>query len=129
MPASGRTPKIFQSDMGKDYPGPLGLAGSPGVQVEFIQPPVQLVHASMPSLPPAQEVVLDQEVRDLLDKQAVHLVDQQLQTEDFISSLFVVPKKGEGNLKSPKPVPNIRAFQNGGDTYAKRSFKAGGIGW
>ena len=31
MPASGRTPQIFQSDMGKDYPGPLGLAGSPGV--------------------------------------------------------------------------------------------------
>ena len=73
-------------------------------QIEFIQPPVQLVQASMPNLPSALEVVLDQEVRDLLDKQAVHVVEQQFQTEGFISSLFVVPKKGGGN----RPVVNLK---------------------
>ena len=104
MPASGRTPQIFQSDMGKDYSGPLGLASNPGV-------PNRIYTASCSASPckhakptPALEVVLDQEVRDLLDKQAVHLVDQQLQTEGFISSLFVVPKKGGGN----RPVVNLK---------------------
>ncbi len=48
---------------------------------------MQTSPARLPALTPAVETVLDQEVKELLEKQAVHPVDHKLQTEGFISSM------------------------------------------
>ncbi|XP_028411552.1 uncharacterized protein LOC114534197 [Dendronephthya gigantea] len=59
----------------------------------------------MPQLSLIQERVLDQEVQELLTKEAVHpVVNQSLANEGFISSLFVVSKKDGGN----RPVINLK---------------------
>ena len=85
-----------------------------------MKPPVQLVPARMPSLTPTLETVLDQEVQELLNKEAVHLVKQPVVTEGFISSLFVVAKKDRGN----RPVVNLNPL----DQYITyEHFKMEGI--
>ena len=106
--------------MGKITQGPWVLQVVQGYQIEFMKPPVQLVPARMPSLPPTLETVLDQEVQELLNKEAVHLVKQRVVTEGFISALFVVPKKDRGN----RPVVNLKPL-NQCITY--EHFKMEGI--
>ena len=55
------------------------------------------------------QLLIDQEVQELLAKQAVHYVPTSRQNEQgFISSLFVVPKKGGGH----RPVINLRPLNS-----------------
>ena len=119
FPVTGRL-KCFTSTWEKITQDPWVLQVVQGYQIEFMKPPVQLVPARMPSLTPTLETVLDQEVQELLNKEAVHLVKQPVVTEGFISSLFVVPKKDGGN----RPVVNLKPL-NQYITY--EHFKMEGI--
>ena len=70
-----------------------------------MNPPVQHSFPGMPSLSPSQEIVLDQEMKELLAKEAIHQVQAQSSTnEGFIGSIFIVPKKDGGN----RPVTNLK---------------------
>ena len=132
MPASGRTPQIFQLDMGKDYSGPLGLAGNPGI-------PSRIYTASCSASPckhakPTPSIGGSVRPRgERFAGQASCSSSRPTAPNRRLHKFFVCsPQKGWGKSPSsqpetPKPVPNIRAFQNGGDPYAKRSFKAGGL--
>jgi hypothetical protein len=51
--------------------------------------------------------LIDQEVQELLAKQAVHYVSGS-PDNGFVSSLFVVPKKGGGH----RPVINLKPLNN-----------------
>ena len=106
FPLTGRL-KYFTSTWEKVTQDPWVLQVVQGYQIEFMKQPVQLVPARMPSLTPTLETVLDQEVQELLNKEAVHLVKQPVVTEGFISSLFVVPKKDAGN----RPVVNLKPLK------------------
>ena len=85
FPLTGRL-KYFTSTWEKITQDPWVLQVIQGYQIEFMKPPVQLGPARMPSLTPTLETVLDQEVQELLNKEAVHLVKQPVVTEGFISS-------------------------------------------
>jgi hypothetical protein len=89
-----------------------------GYQKELVTPPVQQSLPNVPKLSSTQETVLEQEVKELLMKQAIHPVQSPKPESGFISSIFVVPKKDGGNrpvvnLKPPEPVSRLRAFQDG----------------
>ena len=76
-----------------------------GHHIEFMSPPVQHSWPGMPSLPPPQEKVLDQEMKELLAKKAIHQVLTHIPSNrGFISSIFIVPKKDGGN----RPVINLK---------------------
>ena len=122
LPPIGRL-KYFISIWEKITGDPWVLQVVQGYQIEFVKPFVQTSPARLPALTPAVETVLDQEVKELLEKQAVHPVDHKLQTEGFVSSMFFSPKKGRG--KSPCSEPetlesSIQAFQNGGHPHVTR---------
>jgi hypothetical protein len=79
-----------------------------GYQLELLSTPVQQNwHPLRVSL--SHQAVLNQEVQALLDKRAVHQV-QNNDSTGFTSSLFVVPKKDGGNggnrpeFETPKPI-------------------------
>ena len=76
-----------------------------GYHIEFMNPPVQHSFPGMPSLSPSQETVVDQEMKELSAKEAIHQIPTQtLSNEVFISSMFIVPKKDGGNC----PVINLK---------------------
>ena len=70
-----------------------------GHHIELMSPPVQYSLPGIPQLSPSQERVLDQEVEALLSKEAIHSVQTQTLNEGFISSMFIVSKKGGGNAQ------------------------------
>ena len=76
-----------------------------GHHIEFMSPPVQHSWPGMPGLPPPQEKVLDQEMKELLAKKAIHeVLTHTPSNRGFISSIFIVPKKDGGN----RPVINLK---------------------
>ena len=72
------------------------MQGIKGHQIGFVKTPIQksLPHASV--LSQDRKSILDREVFELQEKHVIHLVNQPLMEEGFVSSLFVVPKKGGG---------------------------------
>jgi hypothetical protein len=97
-------PNIFSSCLEKNNTRPMGLAGSTRVSTrsELLSTPVQQsLHPRRVSL--SHQAVLNHEVKTLLDKRAVHQV-QNNDSTGFTSSLFVVPKKDGGN----RPVVNLK---------------------
>ena len=92
-----------------------------------MSPPVQHSLPGMPHLSPSQQRMLDQEMEELLLKEAVHQVPTHAPlNEGFISSMFIVPKKDGGKspsykFKAPKSISGLRTFQNGGNPYVERS--------
>ena len=68
-----------------------------GYQIEFVDYPVKLkIPAPIPCTQDHQTKI-DQEVQELLSKGAIHYVQPNTYQEPgFVSSLFVVPKKGGG---------------------------------
>jgi hypothetical protein len=101
LPPTGRL-KYFSPNWEKITQDLWVLQIVQGYQIEFIKPPVQQFPARVPTLSPVLETILDQEVKEFLEKLAVHPVDKQ--TDGFISSLFVVPKKDGGN----RPIVNLK---------------------
>ena len=128
FPLTGRL-KYFTSTWEKITQDPWVLQVVQGYQIEFMKPPVQLVPARMPSLTPTLETVLDQEVQELLNKEAVHLVKQPVVTDKFA---VCCAKKGRrespcSESKAIKSIHNIRTFQNGRYSYVKRPSKTRGL--
>ncbi len=76
----------------------MDLTSNPGLSVgTFINPNATLPgHTPQIDTSTVEQNVLDQEVQELLDKQAVHQILTG-DTPSFISSFFVVPKKDGGN--------------------------------
>ena len=73
--------------------------------MEFLANPVQ--RNTPPPIPCSldHQTIIDQEVRELLSKEAVHFVQpDSLQEPGFIHSLFVIPKKGGRH----RPVINLK---------------------
>lgn len=76
-----------------------------GYQIQFIDNPVQNRPPALIPNSQAHQIIIDQEVQELLSKGAVHYVQPSpYQEPGFISSLFVVPKKGGGH----RPVINLK---------------------
>ena len=121
-PASGRPIETFFSSMGTDHKGPLGPPSSLRLSNRVSSQSCTTIHHPHPPIPCSldHQTIIDQEVWELLSKEAVHFVQpDSLQEPGFISSLFVIPKKGGGHrLFHP-----IRTLQNGVHTHVKRSFK------
>ena len=76
-----------------------------GHHIELMSPPVQHSLPRMPHLSSSQQRMLDQEMEELLLKEAIHQVPTHAPlNEGFISSMFIVPKKDGGN----RPVINLK---------------------
>ena len=104
LPQAGRLKHFLAAweQIAKD-PGVLQVVS--GYQVEFLDNPVQ--QNTPPPIPCSldHQTIIDQEVWELLSKEAVHFVQPNSQQEPgFISSLFVIPKKGGGH----RPVINLK---------------------
>ena len=91
-----------------------------GYKIELVTPPVQQSLPLAPKLSSTQEAVLEQEINNLLIKQAIHPVYPAYQGVGFISSMFVVPKKDGGN----RPVVNLKPLNQ---YLAYEHFKMEGI--
>ena len=82
-----------------------------GYRIEFTQTPDQVVLP--PLLPFSEEESL-----------AIHKAPLSDQDPGFVSSLFIVPKKGGGERpESPRPFCGIFPFQNGRVPHFARPFK------
>jgi hypothetical protein len=101
IPQTGRL-KFFTPAWEMITQDPWILQVIQGYQIELVTPPVQQSLPNVPKLSSTQETVLEQEVKELLLKQAIHPV--QSPEAGFISSIFVVPKKDGGN----RPVVNLK---------------------
>lgn len=64
---------------------------------------------------------MDNEIKSLQDKGAIH--QASLSDPGFVSSLFMVPKKGGGQRPVIKQFCRVLPLQNGRDTHVKRPFK------
>ena len=102
IPPTGRL-KYFQPVWQRITQDPWVLQVIKGYQLELLSTPTQHLQLPLPRLTQVDQKVLDQEVQELLDKQAVHQISAS-DTAGFISSLFVVPKKDGGN----RPVVNLK---------------------
>ena len=102
IPPTGRL-KYFQPVWQRITQDPWVLQVIQGYQLELLSTPTQHLQLTFPRLTRVDQKVLDQEVQELLDKQAVHQISAS-DTAGFISSLFVVPKKDGGN----RPVVNLK---------------------
>ena len=88
---------------------PWVLQVAQGYQIQFICNPVQEHLPVIGYTSQEDQLLIDQEVQELLAKQAVHYVPSRRQNEQgFISSLFAVPKKGGGH----RPAINLRPLNN-----------------
>lgn len=79
-----------------------------GYHIEFTQTPVQEV--LLPLLPFSEEetLAMDNEIKSLQGKGAIHKAPMSDKEPGFVSSLFMVPKKGRGQ----RPVINLKALNN-----------------
>ena len=102
IPPTGRL-KYFQPVWQRITQNPWVLQVIQGYQLELLSTPTQHLQLTFPRLTQVEQKVLDQEVQELLDKQAVHQISAS-DIAGFISSLFVVPKKDGGN----RPVVNLK---------------------
>ena len=104
LPQAGRL-KHFLAAWEQITKDPWVLQVVSGYHIEFLDNPVQ--RNTPPLIPRSldQQPIIDQEVWELLSKEAVHFVQPySLQEPGFISSLFVIPKKGGGH----RPVINLK---------------------
>ena len=104
LPQAGRL-KHFLATWEQITKDPWVLQVVSGYQIEFLDNPVQ--RNTPPPIPSSldHQTIIDQEVWELLSKEAVHFVQpDSLQEPGFISSLFVIPKKGGGHW----PVINLK---------------------
>ena len=75
-----------------------------GLRLNFVSPPVQTVFPQEASLSGDDHSLVTLEIQELLPKGAIHLVPPSQETPGFLSSLFLVPKKGGGQ----RPVVNLK---------------------
>ena len=106
QPAPGRPIETFFSSMGTDHKGPLGLPSSLRLSNRVSSQSCTTIHP-----PPSYPMFIGPSNHnrsggwELLSKEAVHFVQpDSLQEPGFISSLFVIPKKGRGH----RPVINLK---------------------
>ena len=104
LPQAGQV-KHFLATWEQITKDPWVLQVVSGYQIEFLDNPVQ--RNTPPPIPCSldHQTIIDQEVWELLSKEAVHFVQpDSLQEPGFISSLFVIPKKGGGH----RPAINLK---------------------
>ena len=118
---------------------PWVLQVAQSYQIQFTSTPVQMNPPQNGRISGEDQLLIDQEVQELLAKQAVHsrawergwqfiMVQAAQTTTRGLSALFRSTQKGWGAQASykpetPKQFCTLRAFQNGINTHAKRSFK------
>ena len=96
LPIAGRL-KHFLPAREQVTKDPWVLQVTQGYLIEFMTEPAQTCTPVSMFTTQENQNLIDQEVQELLAKQAVHPVSPSSQHEQgFISSLFVVPKKGGG---------------------------------
>jgi len=104
LPLAGRL-KYFLPVWEQITRDPWVLQVVSGYLIEFSHTPIQF---QLPNKVPTSlehQTLIDQEVQELLSKNAVHYVNQTCPEEPgFVSSIFVVPKKGGGH----RPVVNLK---------------------
>ena len=82
---------------------PWILQAIQGYQIDFTSPPCQtkppqgIIHTQ------EESSLIENEVQELLTKEAIHSVPVHQRQEGFVSNLFLVPKKGGGQ----RPVKNL----------------------
>ena len=76
---------------------------SEGVKINFLSPPFQAHSQSNMHMGKIQSDICDQEVRSLLEKGAIELIEPG---EGFVSGLFVIPKLSGGS----RPIVNLKAL-------------------
>ena len=104
LPQAGQV-KHFLATWEQITKDPWVLQVVSGYQIEFLDNPVQ--RNTPPPIPCSldHQTIIDQEVWELLSREAVHFVQpDSLQEPGFISSLFVIPKKGGGH----RPAINLK---------------------
>ena len=119
IPQTGRL-KFFTPAWEMITQDPWVLQVIQGYQIKLVTPPVQQSLPNVPKLSSTQEIVLEQQVNDLLMKEAIHPVQSPMPEAGFISSIFVVPKKDGGN----RPVVNLKPLNQ---FLGYKHFKMEGI--
>ena len=83
---------------------PWRLQAIEGYQLDFTSLPYQSRYPQGIIHTQAESNLIENEVQDLLTKQAIHPVSVGQRQDEFVSNLFLVPKKGGGQ----RPVINLK---------------------
>ena len=75
-----------------------------GLRLNFVSPPVQTIFPQEASLSEEDHSLVTLEIQEMLQKGAIHMVPPSQTTPGYLSSLFLVPKKGGGQ----RPVVNLK---------------------
>ena len=78
-----------------------------GYKIPFTRPPYQRLPPPLPTIQGKSEA-LDTEIQKLLLKKAIEPVPQEKSNVEFLSTIFVVPKKDGGH----RPVFNLKSLNN-----------------
>ena len=93
-----------------------------GLKIDFQEVPFQGVNAGQMNLSEKEKAALNQEIKEMIEKKAVEIVDQKSlkMNDQFLSTLFVRPKK-DGGLR---PIFNLKALNR---FVAYKHFKMEGF--
>ncbi|VDH94545.1 Hypothetical predicted protein [Mytilus galloprovincialis] len=123
IPVGGRV-SLFLQNWNSITKDPWVLQCVKGIKLDFLATPFQNQIPNQAFFNQENQDLINKEITGLLNKKAI---TQSFLTKDsFISNIFLVPKKGGGqrpviNLKGLNVFFTLRTFQNGGNSFVKRS--------
>ena len=107
---------------------PCVLQAIEGYQIDFTSLPYQSRYPQGIIHTQAKSNLIENEVQDLLTKQAIHPVSVGQRQDGFVSHLFLVPKKRgcsetSNKFKAFESICEVQALQNGKYLHAARPTK------
>ena len=130
--SSNGTPKVFYFNMGKNYSGPLGFTSGTGTS--------NRVYEASCSASSSQDAIIDSNFGNSVGSGGARVIEQGGSSPGKTTSCdrglhkFAVCSAKKGRRESPcseseaiKSIHNIRTFQNGRYSYAKRPSKTRGL--
>ena len=97
MQKTCRSSSVFPEKLGKVNKRSLHFRLVKGYQISFLSEPSQTAPPSVVSMSQEEIAIVDQEIQEMLKKGAIKLVQYNTKNQ-FLSSIFIVPKKDSGHI-------------------------------